>query len=127
MVADFRRFYGLDLSSMREWGLPLADVADLAVNLPPEGSVHRAINPHWQRSMELDLIRQMEWDIRMLLRQGSGQRNSARYPDPIPLPWDPPPEGTVQGDKMTFEDADKFLGWDKLKADRARKAAEHGD
>jgi hypothetical protein len=103
---------------MREWGIPLHEVADMAAHLPPDSAVRRHLDEHWQRSGEIDLLRDIEHDLRVatwvLLKQG-GQKN-VQYPDPIGLPWDPPAEGTVQGDRMTFEEADAFLGWDKLKA-----------
>lgn len=98
----------------------------MAYHLPKESACHRAINPHWQRTIDIDLLRSIEYNQRALLRQSAGKRGGGGYPEPIPLPWDPPPEGSVVGDVMTMEEADRFLGWDKLKAERA-KEAKHGD
>lgn len=98
----------------------------MAAYLPPESAVRRHLDKHWQRTGEVDLLREIEHGIRytawILLRQGGQKR--AEYPEPLGLPWDPDPEGTVKGDVMTLEDWDRHLGWDKLKA--AGQATEEG-
>lgn len=119
LVADFHRFYGLSLSDMREWGIPLSEVADMAMHLPPrESAVGRVLDPNWQRTNETDLLREIEHGIRALLWQNSGRPNSPR-PERIPLPWDAKPDGTIEGDRMTLDEADEFLGW----ADRKKEVA----
>lgn len=120
LVADFHRYYGLSLRSMRDWGIPLTEVAAMAMHLPPDSATRRALDPHWQRTMELDMLREVEHDIRILLWQNanSGKRVTSALPQPIPLPWDPKPRGTIEVDRMTTDEADKWLGWDKLKEER---------
>lgn len=110
LVADFHRYYGLSLKSLRHSGIPLSEVADMAMNLPPDSATRRALDPHWMRTTEIDLLREIEWDLRILSYQW-GHRTGAPVPEPIRLPWDPDPEGTIRGDRMTIEEADDFLGW----------------
>ena len=119
LVADFHRTYGLSLSKMREWGIPLTEVCDMATQLPLDSAVRRSVDEHWQRTPEIDLLRDIEHDLRVLAwQQTSSGSKGTGYPEPMRLPWDPPPEGTVKGDRMTTDEMDEFLGWDKLKAER---------
>ena len=91
---------------------PLRDVAAWAAHLPPESATARALDPHWQRSNEVELLRVMEHGIRVLAWQRTEDGKRGRNaPEPIPLPWDPPPEGTIRGDAMTWDEAADFLGW----------------
>lgn len=39
-------------------------------------------------------------------------RFGANQPEPIVLPWDPAPEGTLAGDAMPVDELLEFLGWD---------------
>lgn len=120
LTSDFRRFYGLSpMSGMRDWGIPLSEICDYAANLPPESAVRRSLDPHWQRTPELDMLREMEHELRVLIWQ-NGSGRAASYPEPMRMPWDPDPDGTVKGERMTFDEMDEFLGWDKLKAERAK-------
>lgn len=119
LVADFHRYYGLSLSSMHEWGIPLLEVCDMAAGLPPDSAVRRAVDPHWQRTPDIDLLREIEHGLRVLAwQQTKPASKGIGYPEPMRLPWDPDPEGTVKGDRMTTEEMDEFLGWDKIKAER---------
>lgn len=119
LVADFHRFYGLSLSGMKDWGIPLSEVCDMAAGLPPDSAVRRAADPHWRRTPEIDFLRDVEHGTRVLAwlqtKDGAAGRN---YPEPVRLPWDPEPEGTIKGDAMTTEDWDRHLGWDKLKQEK---------
>lgn len=118
LVADFHRFYGLSLSQIKEWGIPLPEIGDMASNLPLDSATRRALDPHWRRTPELDMLREIEYGIRVLgwQRTRLAQRGM-NYPERMRLPWDPEPEGTIKGDRMSTEDWDKELGWDKLKAE----------
>lgn len=121
LVADFHRYYGLSLRAMKEWGIPLEEVTHMAANLPLDSAVRRSVDEHWQRTPELDILRKLEHDVRILMWQNTSDGAKGRmssYPEPMRLPWDPAPEGTVQGDRMSFEEADEFLGWDKLKQEK---------
>jgi hypothetical protein len=119
LVADFHRYYGLSVSAMKEWGIPLTEVCDMAVNLPLDSAVRRSVDPHWQRTPEIDILRDVEHNLRVLAwQQTSSAKKGIGYPEPMRLPWDADPEGTVKGDRMTTDEMDEFLGWDKLKAER---------
>jgi hypothetical protein len=101
---------------MRDWGIPLSEVADMAVYLPPDSAVRRALDEHWQRTPEIDLLREIEHDLRIIAWQKTkdGQRG-IRPPEPLRLPWDPPSEtDKIVGDVMTTDEMAKWLGWDKL-------------
>lgn len=91
----------------------------MAMHLPPDSAVARKLNPHWQRTPEIDLLRELEHSLRVLIWQNTGNRNSA-VPERIPLPWDPAPDGTIEGDRMSLEEADAFLGWTPEMKEAAR-------
>lgn len=113
LVADFHRFYGRSLSQMREWGIPLGEVAAMAAYLPPEAACRRVMDEHWQRTPEIDLLRSVEHSLRVLAWQNTeAARKGNGYPEAVQLPWDPEPEGTIKGDRMTLEEAAEWLGWD---------------
>ena len=119
LVADFHRFYGLSLSKMKEWGIPLTEVCDMAVQMPLDSAVRRSVDPHWQRTPEIDILRDVEHGLRVLAWQQTKSATRGKdYPEPMRLPWDPEPEGTIKGDAMSTEDWDKHLGWDKLKQEK---------
>lgn len=107
-----RRFYGMSLAEARERGIGLLEVADMVAHLPREGAVHRAANPHWQASPEIELLRELEFGVRVLAWQNSrdGQRG-LNVPERIRLPWDPAPEGSLRGDSMSWDEAADWLGW----------------
>lgn len=91
----------------------MCEVAAWAAHLPPDSATARALNPDWQRTIDVDLLRLVEHGIRVLAWQktkdGSAGRNA---PEPIPLPWDPEPEGLIKGDSMDWDEAAAFLGWE---------------
>ena len=88
----------------------------MAAYLPPESATRRALDPHWQRTPEVDLLREVEHDLRILAWQQTQDGSKGRnVPERIPLPWDAPPEGSLRGDRMTLDEIDAWLGWDQLK------------
>lgn len=74
---------------------PLRDVAAWAAYLPPESATARSMDAHWQRTPEVDLLREVEHGVRVLAWQqtkdGSKGRNA---PERLALPWDVKPEPT---------------------------------
>lgn len=44
-MADFRRYYGMSIADCRERGIPLREVAAMAVHLPPDSATGRAVVP----------------------------------------------------------------------------------
>lgn len=90
LTADFRRYYQCSLSDALAGGVaPLADVAAWAAHLPPESATARSLDPHWQRTPQVDLLREVEFRLRILAWMqtvdGSKGRN---VPDRLALPWD---------------------------------------
>ena len=74
------------------------------------------MDPHWQRTPEVDLLREVEHDLRVLAWQQTEAGSKGRdVPERIPLPWDPAPDDLIQGDVMALDELDAWLGWDKLK------------
>lgn len=91
----------------------------MAAHLPPDSAVRRSLDEHWQRTPDIDLLREIEYDLRILAWQQTKDGSKGKgYPERMSLPWDPEPEGTVKGDKMTQQEADDFLGWTELKRER---------
>jgi hypothetical protein len=104
---------------MPEWGIPLREVADMATFLPVESATRRSLDPHWQRTPEVDLLRDVEYGLRILAWQQTEKgAKGVGYPEPMRLPWDPTPEGTISGDTMTMDEADRWLGFDKIREAR---------
>ncbi len=117
LSADFRRFYDCTLTDAlagREG--PLSDVAAWAAHLPPDSATRRSIDPHWQRTALIDLMREAEFDLRILAWQQTEDGSKGRnVPERIPLPWDEAPEQLYLSDRMTLDEIDAWLGWDQLK------------
>ena len=108
--ADFRRFYGRSIDEFRAQGVPLTEVADMAANLPVESAVHRAANPNWHHTHELELLRSAEMSLRVLVWT-RGRRKSKDYPAPYLFPWEDDPNEAIKGDLMTTDEIDDWLGW----------------
>lgn len=109
LAADFRRFYGLSLAGIRESGLPLHEVADLAAHLPDEGAVARArhIVPD-----ALELARRQEHHLRVLRWQPTKAGHEGRdAPEPLLWPWEERESDAITGDGMTADEAAEWLGW----------------
>lgn len=111
------RFYRLPLHAMRQWGIPLRDVAAMVYHLPLDSATYRTHEDHWQRTIEIDLLREIEHSIRIADWRTYAKRGS-QPPEAIPLPWDPEPDGQVRGDVLTADEMDQWLGWDTLKKER---------
>ena len=105
----------------------LTEVAAWARHLPHEGAVARALNPHPERTDEIEFMRAIEFRLRVLdWRMAKGKRFDA--PEPIRFPWDPPPAGSWIGDAHDWDDAverfGKVMPKDYKRVLRARAAAE---
>lgn len=112
LVADFRRYYGLSWNTIRDSGIPLHEAADMAGWLPPDSATRRALDPHWQRTPDIDLLREVEHDLRVLAWQNTREGSRGRgFPEPLRLPWDPEDSSIVKGDRMTLDEAAEWLGW----------------
>jgi len=119
LTADLHRFHGLVVSRLSECGLPLRDVAAIVAHLPEESATFRALNPHWEHTHSLELLRRIEYHqaIAVWFRTRDGERG-VNPPEPFRFPWEPEPEtpGAYRGDRMTTDEADEFLGWGHLRA-----------
>lgn len=108
--ADFRRFYQHSVDEFRAMGVPLTEVADMAVNLPAESATHRALNPNWHHTHELELSRRIEHALSILVWR-KGRQKSKDFPDPYMFPWEDDPNEAIKGDLMTTDEIDDWLGW----------------
>ncbi|HCG61420.1 MAG TPA: hypothetical protein DEV22_03260 [Collinsella sp.] len=64
-----------------------AHAASLCVQLPRTGRVYTAINPDLAYDERMQLLRQIEYDLRVLAwQQTEDARHRRNAPDPIPLP-----------------------------------------
>jgi len=74
---------------------PLRDVAAWAAYLPPESATARSMDAHWQRTPEVDLLREVEYGVRVLAWQKTADGSKGRnVPERLTLPWDVKPEPT---------------------------------
>ena len=68
---------------------PLRDVAAWAAYLPPESATARSMDAHWQRTPEVDLLREVEYGVRVLAWQKTADGSKGRnVPERLALPWD---------------------------------------
>lgn len=91
-------------------GVPLTEVADMAVNLPTESATHKAANPSWHHTHDLELARRMEHALSVLV-WAKGRRKSRDFPDAYMFPWEEDPNAAIKGDLMTTDEVDDWLGW----------------
>lgn len=88
-------------------------MADCAVNLPSDSATGRAVNPHWQRSIETDLLRSVDYSLRVLVWQKTEDGSRGWHqPEPIELPWDERPSGSWRGDVFEWDELADALGGD---------------
>ena len=90
---------------------PLRDVAAWAAYLPPESATARSMDAHWQRTPEVDLLREVEYGVRVLAWQKTADGSKGRNaPERLALPWDPKPDG--RPDAYEWDDLADALGGD---------------
>lgn len=108
LTADFRRYYGMSFPPP----LGAREAADMAVYLPPDSATWTAIVPQAGHSNEAELLRSIEYSLRILTwmktKDGSKGRNA---PEPISFPWEKAKQA-FEADVMTMDEAAAFLGWD---------------
>lgn len=119
LAADLSRYHGLrPLSALREWGLPLSEVAAYAAHLPPDSAVARAQNPDWAITPEALVMREVEHAVRVVAWQQTedGHRKAPQhYPDRIPLTKAERAVAAIKSsegpDVMPVEEMAQRLGW----------------
>lgn len=105
---------GSRLRDFPDGGVTWRDLHVLVRHAQPDSAVFKALNPHWQQTPELEFLRAMEHDLRVLSWMQSKDGHRGRdFPEPVPLPWDPVrDDGSIRGDVMTMDEAADWLGWD---------------
>ena len=77
----------------------------------PDTAIYKAVNPHWQQTPELELLRAMEHTLRVLAWQKTEAGSKGRdVPEPVPFPWDAPP--SRENDSVSWDEAAHLLGWE---------------
>lgn len=80
----------------------------------PDTATFKALNPEWQHTLEVELLRSVEYRLRWLQWAKTSDAEKRRnVPVPSPLPWDPKPktDDTYKGDALPIEELNKVLGW----------------
>lgn len=77
-----------------------------------ESALHRALNPAHQHTVEVEMLRAVEYRLHWLVwaktEDGAKRRNP---PEPIRFSWEPRPRNEYTGDTMTVAEWDEYLGW----------------
>lgn len=92
--ASLRAEYGVDL---RDPGMTLLDLADLAANLPPGCALFRATGGDMAWTTEMHMLARLDYDLRILAWQKTEDGKKGRNQ---PKPIDPPrPSHEVEAEK----------------------------
>jgi hypothetical protein len=105
-------------------GLSWRDLWVIVTCAQPDTATFKALNPDWQHTVELELMRAQEYATRWQMwakTEDAHKKPPRNVPKPLPLPWDPTAKEEVKPTAMTIAEADEFLGWTKK-----REAVEGG-
>lgn len=92
----------------------LRDVADWAVNLPPDSATFRAEHEdgRWQHTEQLELSRARLYHLeRVAFFTAKTAGYKTQEPEPYLFPWEEDPDEAIKGDSMEMDDAADWLGW----------------
>ena len=86
----------------------------MVAHAQPDSAVFKAMNPAWPHDMGLEVLRQIERDLRVLAwQQTKDGARGANAPELLRFPWEPEPDnGAIKGDVMDMDEAAEWLGWD---------------
>jgi hypothetical protein len=82
----------------------------------PDTATFKALNPDWQHTLEVELLRAIEHPLRWLMwakTEDAHKKPPRNVPKHLPLPWDGQPKDEVKPTAMTIAEANEFLGWTK--------------
>lgn len=79
----------------------------------PGSAIFAELSPQPPDANVIELLRLIEFGIRRLewMQSEDGSKGRNR-PEPLTLPWDPPPEGSIRGDVLDWDEAAAFFGWE---------------
>ena len=107
---------GLRLRDFPSAALSWRDLLVIVRHAPATSAIVRALDPNWQRTPEVDLLREVEHGVRVLAwqqtRDGSKGRNA---PERLRLPWDA--VETDRPDSYEWDDLAAALGGDSRLAE----------
>ena len=86
MVADFRQYYGLNLLAFEldtdEYTEDVERASILAAQLPPAGRGKRAISPLNAGTQTENLLRNLEYDVRIFMYSMASKESRGEEPEP---------------------------------------------
>lgn len=104
---------GLRLRDFPSGALSWRDLLVICRQAPPGSAIARAVRQHPAQDPILDFLRLIEFRVRVLAWMQSEDGVKGRnVPEPVAMPWDAEPEGTIRGDVMAWDEAASFLGWE---------------
>lgn len=105
---------------MRQWGIPLAEIAEYVAHLPPDSATMRAVDPDFWVSPEVQMLREIEQALRVISWQRTEDGSKGRnYPKPMPLTGaekaaardEAAKNGDVAFETTTQDQMRQLLGW----------------
>lgn len=102
---------GLRLRDLPSPGLTYGDVIAIIRQSPPDSAIGRAMGPEARHTTEAELLRSVEYSLRVLtwMKTKDGSKGR-RPPQPLTFQWEKP-ERAFDFDVMSADEADTFLGW----------------
>lgn len=81
----------------------------------PDTATFKALNPDWQHTLELELLRSIEYTNRWLQwakTEDAAKKRPTDVPKVAPLPWDPKPRlDETKPTAVSIAEMNAFLGW----------------
>ena len=86
MVADFQQYYNLNLLAFEldtdEYTPDVERASILAAQLPPDGRVRRAMSPLGAVTVSENLLRSLEYDVRVFMYSMATKETRGEEPEP---------------------------------------------
>lgn len=88
----------------------------MVVQAQPNTATYKALNPRWLQTDELDFLRQIEHEQRILIwQQTKDGHKGVNAPEPHLWPWEKEEldeaRGVIKGDSVSWDEAARRLGW----------------
>ena len=98
---------------LRDWpygGVSWRDLYVMVRQAQPDSATYKALNPQWQASNDVELMRSMDLHLRILAWQQTVDGQKGRnVPQLVLWPWEQP---ALEHDVMDWDEAAAFLGWE---------------
>ncbi len=110
---------GLRLRWLGTDRLTWRDLLVIAAQTSPGDELYHALYPDEPRPVQIwahmaEFMRSVEYSERWMqwTKTTDGQRNR-NIPEPFSFPWEAKPKNKYSGQRMTWDEATEFLGWQK--------------